>query len=42
MDDFGIKHYNEDDVNHLLDALHTKYEIETDRSGKNYIGLTID
>ena len=41
VDDFGIKHYNKDDPNHLLNALHTKYEIATDRSGTNYIGLTI-
>ena len=37
----GIKHYNEEDLNHLLNALHTKYEIATDRLGTNYIGLTI-
>ena len=41
VDDFGIKNYNEDDLNHLLDALHTKYEIATDRSGTHYTGLTI-
>ena len=39
--DFGIKHYNKDDLNYLLNALYTKYEIATNRSGANYIRLTI-
>ena len=41
VDDFGIKHHSEDDLDHLLNALRTKYEISTDPSGTNYIGLTI-
>ena len=41
IDDFGITHHSEDDLNHLLNALRTKYEISTNPSRTNYIGLTI-
>ena len=41
MDDFGIKHDNQDDLDHLLNTLQKKYEISIDHSGRNYIGLTI-
>ena len=41
VDDFGIKHHSQDDLDHLLNALRTKYEISTDPSRTNYIGLTI-
>ena len=42
IDDFDIKYDNQDDLDHLLIALQTEYEISTDYSGRNYIGLTID
>ena len=41
VDNFSIKYNNENDLNHLLDALRVKYEISTDLTGNNYIGLTI-
>ena len=41
VDDFGIKTYSTDDLHHLLDALKEMYEITTDPTGSNYIGLTI-
>ena len=41
VDDFGIKHHSQDDLDHLLNALRTKYDISTEPSGTNYIGLTI-
>ena len=42
VDDFGIKTYNKADLTHLLSALKTKYEITTDPTGSNYIGLFIE
>lgn len=41
VDDFGIRYTREDDVNHLLQALETKYKITTDWSGTSYCGLTL-
>ena len=42
VDDFGIKHFNQDDLDHLLDALRTNYNIKVDTSGSNYCGLKVD
>ena len=42
VDDFSIKYHNQHDLKHLLNALKKKDEISTDRTGRNYIGLTID
>ena len=41
VDDFGVKYYNEDDANHLINVLKKYYPISLDREGKNYCGLTI-
>ena len=41
VDNFGIKYHNQDDLNQLLNALRTKYEISTDLTSSNHIGLTI-
>ena len=41
VDDFGIKHHSKDNLNHLLNSFRATYEILTDPSGTNYIGITI-
>lgn len=40
VDDFGIKFFNEDDAEHLINAVSSKYKCTVDRTGKNYCGLT--
>ena len=42
VDDFGIKYYNENDANHLINAIREKYTITVDKEGKNYCGYTFD
>jgi hypothetical protein len=42
VDDFGIKYYSTAELNHLLQALETKYSITKDLSGSSYLGLTLD
>ena len=42
VDDFGIKYYNKEDVDHLLNVLRKHYEISEDWNGMNYCGLTFD
>ena len=42
VDSFCIKYHNKDDLDHLLNMLRMKYTISTDRTGSNYIRLTID
>ena len=42
MDDFGIKHFRQDDLKHLLNALKTHYTISIDYTGAHYCGLKID
>lgn len=41
VNDFGIKYTNKNQVNHLLQALSSKYKITTDWSGSLYCGLTL-
>ena len=41
VDDFGIKHLNKQDVQHLLDTLQQKYTVTTDWTGSNYCGLIL-
>ena len=36
VDNFGIKSYNNEEKEHLLNALKTKYEISIDPKGENY------
>ena len=40
VDDFGIKYFDKEDVNHLLDSLGKNYKYTTDWSGRNFCGLT--
>ena len=42
VDDFGVKYFNQDDANHLIQALQSNYKISTDWSGKHCCGLTFD
>lgn len=42
VDDFGVKYYNEADVDHLITALEEHYKISTDWTGKHFCGLTLD
>ena len=42
VDDFGIKYYNKDDANHLLDILRKCYKVSVDWEGRNYCGFNID
>ena len=40
VDDFGIKYYNTEDLNHLLNSLRDNYKCTVDMEGKHYCGLT--
>ena len=42
VDDFGIKYFYHDDVDHLHHALRQDYQISTYTTGRHYCGLTID
>ena len=42
VDDFGIKHYTEDDLTHLLSALQSAYETAVDCSGSKFCGLNLN
>ena len=42
VDDFGIKHFNQDYLYHLLNVLKTHYKISEDPTGYHYCGLQID
>ena len=42
IDDFGIKYFNKTDLNHLINALKSAYEITDDLSGSKFCGLTLD
>ena len=42
VDDFGIKHGNMDDANHLIESIRKKYKCSVDWTGKNYLGLTLE
>ena len=42
VDDFSIKYFNQDDLDHLLNALKTHYTISEDTTGSHYCGLHID
>ena len=42
VDDFGIKYFHREDVEHLLHAIGQTFQYTTDWEGKNYCGLTLD
>ena len=41
VDDFGVKYTNIESLNHLINALKSKYEITTNITGNLYIGVTL-
>ena len=38
VDDFGIKYYNNDDLDHLLNSLKQHYQLTIDHTGSDYCG----
>ena len=42
VDDFGIKFFNKEDAQHLLDTLGTHYTCTVDWAGINFYGLTLE
>lgn len=42
VDNFCIKYYTKDIINHLMNALTSKNEISTNYSGAQHIGITLD
>ena len=42
VDDFGVKYFNQEDKDHLLNALRQHYKITVDDEGRHYCGLTIE
>ena len=41
VDDFGIKYFNQKDLDHLLNALKQTYKVSIDLEGKNYLGYEL-
>jgi hypothetical protein len=41
VDDFGVKHENKDDVNHLVASIETTYTLTKDWSGDLYCGIAL-
>ena len=42
VDDFGVKYFSNNDLEHLLNALKTHYKITTDYTGTHYCGMTLN
>ena len=42
VDNFGIKHYDKADVDHLLDKIGKIYNYTTDGDGKQYCDMTLN
>ena len=42
VDGFGVKYYSQDDLEHFLMALKSKYTITTDLRGEHFCGLTFN
>ena len=42
VDDFGVKYFRKEDVDHLLQSIGSIYKYTTDWTGKNYCGMTFD
>ena len=41
VDNFGVKYFSKDDVNHLLDSRKKYYAISADWEGHNYLKFTV-
>ena len=42
VDDFGVKFFNKDDVQHLINTLSSKYTVTCDWTGNNFLGYNIE
>ena len=42
VDDFGVKYFSTDDLDHLCTAIETKYTCKVDLTGRNFLGFTLD
>ena len=42
VNDFGVKTYSKEDLEHLQNTVQKTYNFKTDLSGKRFLGLTID
>ena len=42
VDDFRVKYYNPSDLQHLREAIETKYVCKVDLSGRHFLGYTLD
>ena len=42
VDDFGVKYYSTEDVQHLVNAIEKQYTCKVDWSGKNFLGLHLN
>ena len=40
VDNFGVKYFSKDNLDHLLNALQAKYTVTTDMKGEHFCGLT--
>ena len=41
VDDFGLKYYNKEDIQHLEEALKSQYTAKIDWEEKNFLGFTL-
>jgi hypothetical protein len=42
VDDFAVKHVNQEDADHLINAIRKYYPMTVDKEATKYIGLTIE
>ena len=42
VDDFGVKYYRKEDVQHLMQALSKVYKVTSDWTGRNFLGFQLD
>ena len=42
VDDFGVKYFDKQDVNHLISTIQPKYKVTTDWTGANFLGFSLD
>ena len=41
MDDFGVKYIGKEHVMYLINTIKEHYEVEEDREGPQYLGITL-
>ena len=42
VDDFWVKYYNQEDLNHLQESIGTRYTCKVDMTGRHFLGYTLD